>query len=94
MSASWRSGDAKIGRMSSKSMPGDGKSGNWRSADFSCVVRLASCCLGGPALTPCALEPALLSPCIVGSAVHGCGCDAVEGLSMGCVEGPVLSGCP
>lgn len=42
MRASWRVGSAKMGRMSSKRMPGEGKSGNWRSAARSLILRLAS----------------------------------------------------
>lgn len=42
MRASCTEWSAKIGRMSSKRIPGDGKSGNWRSAARSFTLRLAS----------------------------------------------------
>ena len=42
MRASWRVGSLKRGRMSSKRMPGDGKSGNWRRELWSLILRLAS----------------------------------------------------
>jgi len=42
MRASCREGSAKIGRISSKRMPGEGKSGYWRRAPRSFTLRLAS----------------------------------------------------
>ena len=37
-----RVGSAKMGMMSSKRMPGVGKSGNWRRAERKLIVRLES----------------------------------------------------
>ena len=38
----WRKGSLKRGRMSSKRMPGEGKSGNCRKDFWSLILRLAS----------------------------------------------------
>lgn len=38
----WREGLAKRGRMSMKSMPGIGKSGNWRRAAWRLIFERAS----------------------------------------------------
>lgn len=42
MRASWRVGSLKRGRMSSKRMPGEGKSGNWRKDLSSLILRPGS----------------------------------------------------
>lgn len=38
----WREKSLKRGRMSSKRMPGEGKSGNWRKDLWSLILRLES----------------------------------------------------
>ena len=42
MRSSCRAGSLKRGRMSSKRMPGEGKSGNWRRDLWSLILRPAS----------------------------------------------------
>ena len=42
MSAACKAGSAKMGKISSKRIPGEGKSGNWRRAARNFTLRLAS----------------------------------------------------
>lgn len=83
--------------MSSKRMPGLGKSGNWRSEFLSASVRLeSSAAAAGPAAgsPPWAACWVVLEPVRVGSGLEEGGCEAVEALcgGAGCCAVLVVEG--